>query len=141
MQKLKRKAFKITDGQNCSNTQTKQYKLFPENIIVYKKDYYYIGVFQGCGFILSISHDENLTFIYALRRLELICEQNGISAKRFRILISQSSNQLKKVDSKTFYDVLFQKQNLLTINTRGFEIDKEDLARSRRYRQAKTEVS
>jgi hypothetical protein len=73
---------------------------------------------------LSISNDQTLAYIYALRRLELICGQNNISAKKFSTLVSKLKPSLEKVDTKTFYDVLFQKQNLSTINNRRFKIDK-----------------
>jgi hypothetical protein len=109
MGQQKTKTIRVTDGQIWSIVYPKEYKLFPENIIVYSKEYYYIGVLKNCGFILSISDDQTLAYIYALRRLELICEQNNISAKKFGTLVSKLKPSLEKVDTKTFYDVLFQK--------------------------------
>jgi hypothetical protein len=124
MGQQKTKAIRITDGQIRSMAYPVKYKLFPEDIIVYPKEYHYIGVLKGCGFVLSISNDQTLAYIYALRRLELICGQNNISAKKFSTLVSKLKPSLEKVDTKTFYDVLFQKQNLSTINNRRFKIDK-----------------
>lgn len=141
MQKSKQQNLNITDGQNCFKGQTHEYKCFPENIIVYKKDFHYIGIVESCGFVLSISYDETLAYIYALKRLDLILEQNDITIKEFKLFVMRTKKFWKKVSAKTFYDVLFQKQNLSTINTRGFKIEKKDLARSRKYRQAKAEIS
>jgi hypothetical protein len=127
MPKRKAKAIRATNGQIYSVLYTTEHKFFPENIIIYRREYYYISVLKGCGFVLSISDDQTLAYIYALRRLELICEKNNISAKKFNVLVSKLKPSLEKVDAKTFYDVLLQKQNLLTINTKGFKIDRTKL--------------